>query len=62
MKNSLKTPLTVTKQTLLFTLLTILFVIPKVALQGTNIVTHTYAFGTLQLFKQLSPYVDPRGA
>ncbi len=42
--------------------ITTLFVTPYLFLKGTNIVTHTYAFGSRQFWAGLSPYVDPQGA
>jgi hypothetical protein len=51
-----------TKQVGVLTLLTAIFVTPYLFLKGTNIVTHTYAFGSNQFWLGLSPYVDPNGA
>lgn len=52
----------ISKQIGFLTLVTTLFVAPYLFLKGTNIVTHTYAFGSRQLWLGLSPYVDPKGA
>lgn len=50
------------KQILILTSLTLLFVVPHLLSHGTNIVTHTYAFGSGQFWSGLSPYADPKGA
>ncbi|NBX68419.1 MAG: DUF2029 domain-containing protein [Proteobacteria bacterium] len=50
------------KQIVILSLITILFVVPYLFINGTNIVTHTYAFGSRQFWEGLSPYTDPRGA
>lgn len=50
------------KQISILSAITILFVAPHLFLHGTNIVTHTYAFGSHQFWAGLSPYADPRGA
>ena len=49
------------KQVSLFVLITVVFVTPYLLLNGTNIVTNTYAFGSRQFWLGLSPYTDPRG-
>lgn len=49
-------------QVALLTLVTALFVSPYLYIHGTNIVTHTYAFGSRQFWLALSPYADPKGA
>lgn len=50
------------KQICLFSILTSLFIAPYLLTRGTNIVTHTYAFGSQKFWGGLSPYTDPKGA
>jgi hypothetical protein len=49
------------KQLALLVGITTVFVGPYLLLHGTNIVTHTYAFGAERVWAGLSPYVDPQG-
>lgn len=49
------------RQTWFFLFISVLFICPYLLLHGTNIVTHTYQFAATQLFKNLSPYIDPKG-
>jgi hypothetical protein len=49
------------KQFAILSGLTLLFVGPFLLLHGTNIVTHTYAFGAKHLLQGLTPYIPPEG-
>jgi Glycosyltransferase family 87 len=56
----MKTP-NLSQQIAILTLLTACMVLPHLWLNGTNVVTHSYAFGTRQFWLGSSPYANPQG-